>query len=73
MKNYFCPLWRVIDFEASISLSADRIQRPEKETCANFHLRTVPANSQVFLRGLLNMREMQILTSVIEIQKENCG
>ena len=36
-------------------------------------LRTVPTNSKVFLRGLLNMREMQILTSVIEIQKENWG
>ena len=32
-------------------------------------LRTVPTNSKVFLRGLLNMREKQILTSVIEIQK----
>ena len=32
-------------------------------------LRTVPTNSKLFLRGLLNMREKQILTSVIEIQK----
>ena len=32
---------------------------------------TVPTNSKVFLRGLLNMREKQILASVIEIQKEN--
>ena len=38
-----------------------------------YHLRTVPTNSKVFLRGLLNMREKQILTSVIEIQKENWG
>ena len=29
--------------------------------------------SKVCLRGLLNMREKQILTSVIEIQKENWG
>ena len=36
-------------------------------------LRTVPTNSKVFLRGLLTMREKQILTSVIEIQKENWG
>ena len=36
-------------------------------------LRTVPTNSKVFLRGLLNMREEQILASVIEIQKENWG
>ena len=36
-------------------------------------LRTVPTNSKVFLRGLLNMREKQILTSDIEIQKENLG
>ena len=36
-------------------------------------LRTVPTNSKVFFRGLLNMREKQILTSVIEIQKENWG
>ena len=28
-------------------------------------LRTVPTNSKVFLRGLLNMREKHILTSVI--------
>ena len=34
-------------------------------------LRTVPTNSKVFLRGLLNMREKQMLTSVIEIQKQN--
>ena len=31
----------------------------------------VPNNSKVFLRGLLNMRENQILISVIEIKKEN--
>ena len=36
-------------------------------------LRTVPTNSMVFLRVLLNMREMQNLTSVIEIQNENWG
>ena len=36
-------------------------------------LRKVPTNSKVFLYGLLNMREKQILTSVIEIQKENWG
>ena len=36
-------------------------------------LRTVPTNSKVFLRGLLTVREKQILTSVIEIQKENWG
>ena len=36
-------------------------------------LRTVPTNSKVFLRGLLNTREKQILTSVIEIQNENWG
>ena len=36
-------------------------------------LRTVPTNSKVFLRGLLAMREKQILTSVIEIQRENWG
>ena len=34
-------------------------------------LRMVPNNSKVFLRGLLNMRENQILISVIEIKKEN--
>ena len=35
---------------------------------------TVPTNSKVILRDLLNMREKQILTSVmIEIQKENWG
>ena len=36
-------------------------------------LRTVPTNSKVFLRGLLNMREKKISTNVIEIQKENWG
>ena len=34
-------------------------------------LRTVPTNSKVVLLGYLNMQEKQILTSVIEIQKEN--
>ena len=34
-------------------------------------LRTVPTNSKVFLGGLLNMWEKQVLTSAIEIQKEN--
>ena len=32
---------------------------------------TVPTHSKVFLRDVLNKREKQILTSVIEIQKEN--
>ena len=32
-------------------------------------LKTVPTNSKVFLRGLLNTREKQILTNVIEIPK----
>ena len=36
-------------------------------------LRMVPTNSKIFLHGLLNVREKQILTSVIEIQKENWG
>ena len=36
-------------------------------------LRAVPTNSKVVLPGLLNMREKQILISVIEIQKENWG
>ena len=38
-----------------------------------FALRTVPTNSKVLFRGFLNMPEKQILTSVIEIQKENWG
>ena len=38
-----------------------------------WRLRTVPTNSKVFLHGLLNMWEKQILTSAIEIQKENWG
>ena len=41
------------------------------KTASDLVLRTVPTNSKVFLRALLNMREKQILTSVIEIQKEN--
>ena len=36
-------------------------------------LRTVPTNSKVFLHSLLNLKEKQILTGVIEIQKENGG
>ncbi|XP_068759168.1 uncharacterized protein [Montipora capricornis] len=36
-------------------------------------LRTEPTNSKVFLNDLLNVRGKQILTSVIEIQKENWG
>ena len=38
-----------------------------------YDLRTVPTNSRVFLRGLLTMREKQILTSVIEIKKQSWG
>ena len=34
-------------------------------------LRTVPTNSEVFLRGFMNMWEKQISASVIKIQKEN--
>ena len=34
-------------------------------------LRTVPTNSKVFLPRFMIMQEMLILTSVIEIQKEN--
>ena len=33
----------------------------------------MPTKSKVFLRCLLNMREKQILTSVIEIQKRKLG
>ena len=36
-----------------------------------YSLRTVPTNSKVCLRGLLNMREKKILASVIGIQKQN--
>ena len=36
-----------------------------------YSLRTVPTNSKLCLRGLLNMREKKILASVIGIQKEN--
>ena len=43
------------------------------ESFSKEDLRTVPTNSKVFLRGLPNLREKQILTSVIEIQKENWG
>ena len=39
----------------------------------NTTLRMVLTKSKVFLRGLLNMREKQILTSFIEIQKEIGG
>ena len=37
------------------------------------NLRTVPTNSRVFFRGLLNIREKQISLNVIKIQKENWG
>ena len=36
-------------------------------------LRMVPTNSKVFLPGSLDRWEKQILTSVVEIQKENWG
>ena len=36
-----------------------------------YSLRTVPTNSKLCLRGLLNMREKKILASVIGIQEEN--
>ena len=50
------------------SLSACRIEFS--------HLRIetrLSLSGTVFLRGLLNVREKQILTSVIEIQNENWG
>ena len=34
-------------------------------------LRAVPTNSKIFLPRFMTMQEMSILTSVIEIQKEN--
>ena len=34
------------------------------------NLSTVPTNLKVFLRGLLKMREKEILAKVIEIEKE---
>ena len=36
-------------------------------------LRTVPTSSKVDFSRFMNMPEKQILTSVIEIQKENWG
>ena len=62
----------------SVTISAIT-QRSDEESLkmkvkdCNKVLRTVPTNSKVFFARLLNMREMQILTSVIEIQKENWG
>ena len=44
-----------------------------KEGWVSANLRTVPTNSNIFLHGLLNMWEKQILTSVIEIQKGKLG
>ena len=46
------------------------ISNPSRLTSYFATLRTVSTNSKVFLRGLLNMRKKQILTSVIEIPKE---
>ena len=53
-----------------------KIDSTEYSQCKNsvhigVSLRTVPTNSKIFLRGLLNVREKQILTSVFDIQKEN--
>ena len=42
---------------------------PEKKIIL-VKLRTLPTNSKVFLRGCMDMREKQISTSVIKIQKE---
>ena len=56
----------------------DLSQRPDRHQLSSQYLahlfdrvrlfRTVPTNSKVFLRGLLNMRELQIL-SALGIQK----
>ena len=43
------------------------------DVCSGNLLRTVPTNLKVFLRGFIKMREKQISTSVIKIQKENWG
>ena len=40
---------------------------------AQTFLRAVPTNSKAFLRGCMDMREKQISTSVIKIQKEKRG
>ena len=38
-----------------------------------FQLRTVPTNSKIFLPRFMITQGIKILTSVIEIQKENWG
>ena len=61
--------WEKIKYNYGMHVcSADMTVQPSHNI-----LRTVPTNSQVILRSLLNMREKQIITSVIEIQKENLG
>ena len=53
------------------SLSAEKVKK-EKERDPRFVSFSV-MDSKVFLHGFLNMWEKQILTSIIEIQKENWG
>ena len=56
---------------AKLAVKVLRVLRAQLKTLSSV-LRVVP-KSKIFLRRLLYMREKQILTSVIEIQKENEG
>ena len=59
--------------KSSVDQFAKLLQPRDRSASHEMLLRTVPTNSKVFLRGFMNMREKQISTSVIKIQKGNWG
>ena len=61
------------EYRSPLLLGVGKTQVKRLEDAIFCILRTVPTNSQEFLRGLRNMREMHIITSVNEIQKEDWG
>ena len=80
--NYLCKMCGYPHFSFWISITLVKIYlsciiiNPGKNTfelVGTVLIRTVPTNSKVFLRGLLNMWKKQILTSGTEISKKKTG
>ena len=71
MYVYIPSIQELEEMCAKLAVKVLRVLRAQLKTLSSV-LRVVP-KSKIFLRRLLYMREKQILTSVIEIQKENEG
>ena len=53
--------------------SKTKTNRDTKNRSHDPYLRTVPTNTEVFLGGVMTIREKPILARAMEIQKENWG